>query len=863
MESRKRSRRRRTPPVYKKRLGTLLAVAVTISMVFNTPISWKGLGFGVSSVYASGSNAERETIWATASNAKYKRGQEQKVDICVISEDNDVSPGNSTLMTLYLKNNTDEMVTDGSLTFKSKYIKKENGVFADDHFYLKETVREEEELEDELEEEELEGELEEEELEEEEELHQLTDLTLLPGELYEVFFEFYTEEDVKAAKASVSFSFSGECGNQKLKSSEKFYYSIGLPYVNLDLADGPQFETGVPYEMNIWMSEPGWTDTEDKDEELDIEWSPAHKAEKALEGTILTIENASDSNSRRRNDNLPPSGVAEPGSPSDAGKEPATVKEEQEKLSEYVEKAMEIEPSRVSYQVEVYGTEWKRFRPQKTEEIEDIGWINCIYELANDVQPGIYYGKVTASGKWRKKAFSSSQGFLFEVTGEGRIILEGKLGETKIQVIGPVSSFPQTELLELEVSGFSEEEQSIAEEALDQDIQPYAMFHLNLLADGEDAELEGPVTVRLTSRIIEENAKKAAALQAESDAGPDEEGAEEAESVPEGEAGEGRLDESEVTLLSDIPKQVLRKGPGAVYAIQNGEEIPVVSRISETGSLIIRNGGESESDGGEDIEEDIAVADGEQAGFTLLKLDPESARAERADSQVTKRGALQAETDVIPAAYALIDALPEPINSSEKKRFTWTSDEEGLTVTVDVPAGTAPQGQTEAKLVVSLVDGNTIFITEEASSSQYVTLEKWAQKALNFGVYDPSLRFFDMELLTQEGEPIPIDAPVQVTIAFQDSPLDHGYDVKALQYKTPGRKPTVIPAVKETIEEVSGAVQKISFELKGLSIVGVASANTVSSTNTGGAGTGRYAMSGIFIMLMALCIYKKEKEKYL
>ncbi len=668
-------------PICKRRLSSLLAVIITVSMIFNVPIAWTVPEFDLSNVYASGSDAGKGhggSIWATASNAQYKKGQEQKADLYVIAEDNEVWPGSTTAMTLYLKNNTDEVITHGILTFKGNHIQKEDGFFTDLHdgepekmplminrrtyeasevtsgeglIYQEETPEgetaelqepghaepvdtEDSNEEDNQKDEEREaaeweaefGSPEDEEYIDEEEQHILTDIELQPGELYEVGFTFYTQDDEDQSKAYVRFRFEGEGARSetKVRSEEKFYYSIGLPYINLDLTDGLQLETGISHEMNIWMAEPAWTDMPDSE---------------AAEAS--------------------PSGAVKTGSRSDAEMQQADSDQDEITIAEYTGKAMEIEESRVSYQIEIFGAEWKKFRLQKAEEAEEAGWIHCIYELADDVRPGIYYGKATASGKWRRKAFTTSQGFLFEVTGEGKILLEGTLNETNVQVFGPESSFPEAEKLELEVKDLSDEERAIVEtslkpfaaagqseeQQLKQPVQPYATVHLNLIADGQEAELRGPVTVRLKNNVIAENVKKALEQKEETDVLP--------------EAAE-----------KEISEQVISKGPGAVYAVLRGEKVLPQNRISETGSLIATDAGAAKSadrDEAGKIEEDPAVADSEQAGLTLLKIDSAYAQTEHTDSQVTKQGALQAETDTIPAAYVLMDAdVPAGETASDK-----------------------------------------------------------------------------------------------------------------------------------------------------------------------------------------------------
>src|SRR5699024_3064714 len=125
---------------------------------------------------------------------KYRDGKAQDVDIYIIADDNEVMPGNETQLTLYLKNNTDEPVTDGELRFSGRYIKDEDGYFTDmtvetsenEEMSAGETISADEET--------LEGDGEAfggneedfDEAEEEEEPDRLEGIDLEPGELYEV-----------------------------------------------------------------------------------------------------------------------------------------------------------------------------------------------------------------------------------------------------------------------------------------------------------------------------------------------------------------------------------------------------------------------------------------------------------------------------------------------------------------------------------------------------------------------------------------------------------------------------------------------------------------------------------------------------
>lgn len=491
----------------KRWVSGILAFVLTASVVFSWPMPFSD----VYAALATESNAGREqggSRWATASNAKYRDGKQQDVDIYIIADDNEVMPGNETQLTLYLKNNTDEPVADGELRFSGRYIKDEDGYFTDmtvetsenEEMSAGETISADEAMPEGDGEAFGENEEDFDEAEEEEDPGRLEGIDLEPGELYEVIFTFYTDADLDEMKNTfVEFRFTGEQDAGKVRSSEKFYYGIGMPFVEMAFAEGEQIESGVLNEMNIWLREPAWylDDWDQEDEDL----ASASEARVLARGESLA-DLASDSDA-----NL--------ASGSDAGKTENTenMQTGEEQHEEILQEAMAIEESRVSYQVEVYGTSFRKFRPKKNTEAEDIGWISCLYEVSRYAQPGIYYGKVTAKGKWHRKSFTTSQGFFFEVTGEGTISLAGELNGMVIEAEGPASSFPEAEDLYIAVSEIDQEKKAMVDEALRKKaeeegtaIEKYKAVDIKLYADGEETEPEGPIqvafrNVELTERV--------------------------------------------------------------------------------------------------------------------------------------------------------------------------------------------------------------------------------------------------------------------------------------------------------------------------------------------------------------------------
>ena len=565
MEGKGRSRRRSPHQQWKRRLSSVLAIVLTAVMVLNMPLSIDGLGLHVSNAFASASNADRmDSVWATASNAKYKQGESQDVDIYVIADDNGAVPGNTSSMTLYLKNNTNQMITEGVLTFKGSHIQKEDGVFQDigagdeasqvivsgpgqdagtapesgaaaddgaaanegaaandgapqaadvsgndaaqgtdlaqdtvtsgEGLLYEESFDADEAGEDSDFAEDFEGD---EEDSEEEETWKLTGIDLQPGEMHEVSFAFYTDEDVKSTKAHVKFSFAGEEEEgERVSSDTQFYYSIGLPHVNISLEDGMQIESNVNNDMEIWMTEPDWVD-EDLEERIeDQEEKEAEKEQEEDADNSGSSDTASDSNASKSDADR-----ADTASDSQADREekPSVIRDE-EKIDKYTDEAMTISESRVSYTVEIFGAEYD-LHARKADEVEDIGWISCVYKIAKETQPGIYYGKVTAAGRWNNKKFTSEQGFLFEVTGEWDGNYTAKSENVTVHAHAEDGVLPKNVTLkvtELEEGGA---EYNKAKEAMDgTDIQFDGMKALDIRFEnqnGEEVEPEGEVQISI------------------------------------------------------------------------------------------------------------------------------------------------------------------------------------------------------------------------------------------------------------------------------------------------------------------------------------------------------------------------------
>lgn len=800
----------------RKRIGALLAAAVSVFVIFSLPLPWDQLRLGIGSAFASSS---RQSLWATASNARYKDGNQQDVDIYVIAEDNDICPDNLSAMTLYLKNNTDRVVTDGELTFDSRYIRPEDGVFFD---YSGEEADFQEEND--------------------QDTASLKGITLEPGQWREIFFEFYTEGNTAPARASVTFRFEGqsrkdeeEDSYRKVRSKQRFCYSIGLPAVNLELKDGDWLETGITQEMNIWMSEPDWqewTRSEDEEEE------PVSAATQSQASAQATPSQAQEEQNHQLNPGLATdSQAASEGTPSQAEEEISEKEEEDlETIQEFQEKAMEIPESRVRYEIEVFGTEWKRFRPRKAEELQDLGWISCTYRLADDARPGIYYGKVRASGTWNRESFVTEQGFLFEITGEGKITLKDQAEGAEIEISGPASSFPEAEELELKAGTLGEEETALLRAADPAETQIFTAVNLELFADGDQAQLEGPVTIRISHEQIAEKTRDLT-----DDQEPDQPVKENVPEVQE--------------PPDELPDWVMRQGPGVAAAYLAGEDVTAPRRISDHNTLIASKTADEDSQSETETEEEIALA--EEAGLRLLALEPEYGQVETLDSSVTEQGRIQTETDYLSQAYAITGTEAELLPVSKGRILEYEDDEIYLSLTIpgswEVPE--------EAKLTVQKIAS----VSNASPASAYQAMLDGAEDTLSHGVF--SAAFYDIQVVRADtAEPISLEA------LQEDSPGEFKVEailktglpdtnpqgqLEVLHYDNVEETPLLLSARTGRPDETEQALQA-AFKTDSLGGFAFVWANPVAGVQTGGPGNRVLTWTGVVLMAGAVWLWKKE-----
>lgn len=475
-------------PEIKRWVSRYLAVTMVLSLVLNNSF--------VVSAFAAPKEEEEDT--ATASNAvrdskvslKNHAGSEDKVWIAVLSQEAGYDAGDEVCLNIYIKNNTQEVISDGILRYKGNGILEDSGYFEEmDSLYTGQedavpedslTVLSDTEVKDgqtEVEEEDADNTwLEEEDSSEEDQPeHELTDLTIEPGGTYQAQFYFTIDDSIETIKnQKVTFKFQGETEEAgKIFANEEFYYGVGA--------------------MNLLPVELGTEDYfQDSDTEAVRGEIPAGADGRMLlsfdlgdiEDMILeeimengsSWEGASPSDGRPASDSqaekaspaqVASSSQAQPASSSQAekeGEESGTnpwIKWEGESFK--TSKKEQPIVRGLNCEVEAWGVKLNHFRraSKAAEDEYDISTINT-FQIDPDTQPGVYYGKVTASYQAKGKSFKSSQGFVLTVT-------EG-IDEQVARVIALIDELPE----------FEEAAETLAKYEEAEDDEGYAAYYLAL-----------------------------------------------------------------------------------------------------------------------------------------------------------------------------------------------------------------------------------------------------------------------------------------------------------------------------------------------------------------------------------------------
>lgn len=170
------------------------------------------------------------------------------------------------------------------------------------------------------------------------------------------------------------------------------------------------------------------------------------------------------------------------------------------------------DPKNIRYTIETYGAKLKGITAWYEEEQSSWGETvtGVSFRVAENTKPGTYFGRVTTSIRRDGKSYETTQGFCFYVLGEGELVLKGRINGAEIEVKGPAESFPEADMLSLKVTEVSEDKQELVQTAMEQkaeesgiSINKMKAVDIKIIADGEEMEPQGDVTVRFSNVELE------------------------------------------------------------------------------------------------------------------------------------------------------------------------------------------------------------------------------------------------------------------------------------------------------------------------------------------------------------------------
>lgn len=362
----------------------------------------------------------------------------------------------------------------------------------------------------------------------------LCNIDLAPGEIFTAQFAGTIDEDIYGLKTrDIRFAFGARKENgRRLSNNYKFQFNTGLmTMLPVEFTDGNQVEANEEHSMILRL---GLDDIEYMFEEIE------NSKETVITGTPSEAVPASPSEAEKEftpAEVIKPAEDAEMASPSEAtmatpseaeeieaeieaalaeeeetADEKATPSEAAENDDEDEDEEGVFHPEDVKYTIETYGVRLKgvkaRFDEEASGSAESVTEVS--YRVASGTEPGLYFGKVTASVKFNGNTYKTVQGFHINVTGEGQMVLKGMYKDSEIVVSGPAESFPDGEILSLKISEITEEQRVMLEEALKKmaeetgtTVEAMVPMDIKVIADGAEQELNGPVSVTFSNMELE------------------------------------------------------------------------------------------------------------------------------------------------------------------------------------------------------------------------------------------------------------------------------------------------------------------------------------------------------------------------
>lgn len=567
-------------PGVKRWVSRYLVVAMMMTFVFSNSFACSVFA----APDEGGERAATASDAIRDSRVKLLNKGKDDVQIVVMSDSAGYEAGDTVCLELYIKNNTGKTITDGKLKYSGGKILEDSAYFEDlSAMYEEEEFQEERSeeqdmmpadskspvLESVLEqmEEEAEAALERLELEaeagaevvqkalegaakaeeeakvlendseqgEEEEMDDTPDhlenLVIQPGQSYYVNFYYTIDDEIKGIKGqTLNFSFRGKTEEGKqVSGKESFRYTIGaLNLRPVVFAEGSRLLTGEEHEMVLDFDIGELQEILEEAELEAIDREEQKEEEIAGEETASPSEGRPASASQADGKGNSASYKGSKASDSDGLKDTPSNTWAQwgENDSQNLGKKDE-QPliSRLNCQVETYGVKLNGFKIKGFTEEDDVNYgtsVTCKFRVSKNTVPGTYYGKVTASYKYKGRDCKSTQGFQIVVAGEGEVTLSSEVNGTEVIVSGPAEYFPEAEDLEIQVAEADEEQQMQVMEALQKkaeeegtQIKDYRAFDIKLMAEGVETEPGGKLTVTFKNVKLEANAAEEAVMLAE------------------------------------------------------------------------------------------------------------------------------------------------------------------------------------------------------------------------------------------------------------------------------------------------------------------------------------------------------------
>lgn len=549
--------RRKREPLIKRTVSGSLAALMTAISVLSTS--------GALPAFASESNVK----------LSYQKEEIEKIGLYVQAENESFAPGGEVNLTIYIQNNSDQPLTEGTLKWVDKKETLQNAAFV---YETEDREAEEKATPDSAQEETAETEetevpeetdtpqqsnaaeaepeskaagpasdfgqddgitVEEDWFEDEDEdsaddaeqsgpyLDEdgyVRNISLAPGEIFQIPFTAIVNEDIFGIRTrDIRFTFGARTpDNKRLSNYVKYQFNTGLMTMQpIELVGGNQVETNEENTMifRLDMDDIEYMFEDDgsaskasdsnaiaSDSEAEAEFTPAEVIDSETEkATPSEAEKATASEAEKETPEAEEAASeAEKATASEAKQEEEKAEEENEGI---------FRPEEVKYSIETYGVRLKgvkaRFDEEASGPAESVTEVS--YRVASDTKPGFYFGKVTASVRYNGNTYKTEQGFVMNVTGEGQMVLRGKLGDAEIEVRGPAESFPDGEILSLRVTELSEEQKEMVQQAMEKMAQEKGIavgrmkaMDIKVITDGTPQEINGPVEVTFVNVNLED-----------------------------------------------------------------------------------------------------------------------------------------------------------------------------------------------------------------------------------------------------------------------------------------------------------------------------------------------------------------------